>query len=329
MNISVNGLGIVSKAGNTEDVIRLFAGNGRIDPWFLHSSRSLPIDFPDDMNISQQLIRRMSHFAKLSLLSACDAVKDSGLDLSGKSIGIIQGSVYGPIISGIQAFDDLIDFGDNQLSPTNFSGSVFNTSATYLSLAFGIQGSTLTHTSGLDTLYNSFLTASLWLETHIADYVIVGIGDEYSSFFDVHALPKIPQTNLLPTAEGWTTFILSTDPTPKYGKIRWEHLQSLPETKNSPVIYSIWHESTEIPEFQEHSRDNQACFPVHVRGSYPSASAFDLGLALVCAKQERFPVNDGPVGNYQIQTIHPNPKIRCLCATEGKGVYSFEVGYVK
>jgi 3-oxoacyl-(acyl-carrier-protein) synthase len=183
MKLSVQGLGIVSKIGNTQEIEDLLAKN-EIRSIDLCTGHTLSIDFPDEFRIASSLIRRMSHFAKISLLSACYAMKDSGLDLTGKSVGIIQGSVYGPIISGIQAFDDLIDFGDNQLSPTNFSGSVFNTSATYLSLAFGIQGCTLSHTSGLDTLYNSLQTASFWLESGMTDYVILGIGDEYTPYFD-------------------------------------------------------------------------------------------------------------------------------------------------
>ena len=146
MNLSVVGLGMASKVGNTKDLEQLLIKSPLINPNDLPSSHTLPLDIPDHFNLPQQLLRRMSHFAKISLVSAYNAIQDSNLDLTGKTVGIIQGSVYGPIISGIQAFDDLIDFGDNQLSPTNFSGSVFNTSATYLSLAFGIQGRTLSHT---------------------------------------------------------------------------------------------------------------------------------------------------------------------------------------
>lgn len=329
MNISVVGLGMVSKIGDTGDLEQLLIksrfSNLNIPP----SSHSLSMDIPNDFNLSQQLIRRMSHFAKISLLSTYNAIKDSGLDITGKSIGIIQGSVYGPIISGIQAFDDLIDFGDNQLSPTNFSGSVFNTSATYLSLAFGIQGCTLSHTSGLDTLYNSLLSASLWLESGEMDYVIVGIGDEYTTYFENNCLPIDHQTGLLPTCEGWTTFILSktekANERARYGKIGYGYLKTLPETKSKKNIYSVWHEQIKATEFLNHAKDNQACFPVFLRGSYPSASAFDLALALICTKNERFPVYNAEKGNYQTQNLDKDERISCYSAVENNGVVCYEI----
>lgn len=325
MKISVVGLGMVSKIGNTEDLEQLLTKSRLINPNALLSSHTLAIDIPNDFNVSQQLVRRMSHFAKISLLSAYSAVKDSGLDISGKSIGIIQGSVYGPIISGIQAFDDLIDFGDNQLSPTNFSGSVFNTSATYLSLAFGIQGSTLSHTSGLDTLYNSLLSASLWLESSEVDYVMMGIGDEYTTYFDHNFLTIDQQTGLLPTGEGWTTFILSKDEGAKYGKIEYGHLETLPETKNQKNIYSVWHEQIKADAFLNHAKENQTCFPVYLRGSYPSASAFDLALGLICTKNERFPVYNASNGNYQIKNLNKDERINCYSALENNGVVYYQI----
>lgn len=324
MNISVMGLGMVSKLGNTEDLERLLAQD-RINPSSLPSNHTLAIDFPADSNVSPNLLRRMSHFAKISLLSASHALKDSGLDLTGKSVGIIQGSVYGPIISGIQAFDDLIDFGDNQLSPTNFSGSVFNASATYLSLAFNIQGCILTHTSGLDTLYNSLLTASLWLESKAADYVVMGIGDEYTTYFDTGFRLGNQQTGLLPTCEGWTTFILSNAEDAKYGKVEFGCLKTMPEIKNQKNIYSNWHDQIQSAEFLNHAKENQACFPVSLRGSYPSAAAFDLALALICARSKRFPVYNSSNGNYEIQNLNQNEKVRCYNTLENKDLIYYKI----
>ncbi len=314
MNLSVIGLGIVSKVGEREHLENLLTKD-LINTALLPSEKILPIDFSNYQNISPQLIRRMSHFAKLSLLSAGRALKDSGVDVTGKSIGIIQGSVYGPIISGIQAFDELIDFGDNQLSPTNFSGSVFNTSATYLSLAFGIQGSTLAHTSGMDTLANSLFTASNWLESGAADYIIMGIGDEYTSFFDHNAVTN-GKSILLPTCEGWTTFIVSKGEKAKYGKIEFSHLKALPEIENQKNIYSVWHEQIKADEFQRQLKNNRACLPVHLRGSYPAAAAFDLAFALICAKNKRFPVDNGQPGIYQVQDLSKDERISFYCLSE-------------
>jgi hypothetical protein len=323
--ISVAGLGMVSKIGDLGDLQQLLMGSGPICPDRLQSSRSLALDISDNINFSPQLLRRMSHFAKISLLSADKAIRDSGLDIAGKSVGIIQGSVYGPIISGIQAFDELIDFGDNQLSPTNFSGSVFNTSATYLSLAFGIQGCNLSHTCGMDTLYNSLLTASLWFQNGAADYVVLGVGDEYTTYFDRNSFSCHQSIGLLPTCEGWTTFILSNTENPKYGKIEYNSLQTLPVIQNQKNIYSVWHEAIKNEPFLNHAQNNQACFPVFLRGSYPTASAFDLALALICAKTKRFPTYQASSGDYPILDVHPGERINCYGLAENKGAFCYEI----
>ncbi len=326
MNLSVNGLGMVSRIGDQEDLKKLLECS-LIDPRKLSTDHNLPIEIPTDFNIAQQLPRRMSHFAKISLLSACKAIKDSGLNLTGKAVGIIQGSVYGPIISGLQAFDDLIDFGDNQLSPTNFSGSVFNTSATYLSLAFGIQGPTLSHTCGMDTLYNSLLTASFWLESGAVDYVMMGIGDEYTTYFDNGFLnvDSHSHTGLLPNCEGWTTFLVSKEKTAKYGRIEYGNLKTLPQTRDQKTVYSVWHEQRTPASFLDHAPKNQACFPEFLRGSYPSAAAFDLALALICANGSRFPMyDDSSKGNYKIQEMDNDEKVRCYSISENNDVFYYE-----
>jgi hypothetical protein len=326
MNVSVNGLGLVSRLGDQEDFKKLLESSCLIEASGLSAEPNLPIDIPTDMNISQQLLRRMSHFAKISLLSACKALKDSGLNLTGKPVGIIQGSVYGPIVSGLQAFDDLIDFGDNQLSPTNFSGSVFNTSATYLSLALGIQGPTLSHTSGMDTLYNSLLTASLWLEKGMTEYVIVGIGDEYTPYFDNGFLNGQPhsQDGLLPSCEGWTTLIVSNESQTKYGKIEFSPMETLPQKYNQNNIYSIWHEQLTPAFFFEHAKKNQSCFPEFLRGSYPSAAAFDVALALICNNYRRFPVSTPLSDDYQIFDLKENEPICCYSISESNKVFGYK-----
>ena len=116
----------------------------------------------------------------------------------------------------------------------------------------------------------------------------MGIGDEYATYFDHNFATQVQQTGLLPTCEGWTTFILSKAEPAKYGRIEYGYLKTLPETKSKKNIYSVWHQQIKATEFFDHAKDNQACFPVFLRGSYPSAAAFDLALALICTKNGDF-----------------------------------------
>ena len=322
MKLAVDGLGIISKIGRVRDLERLLR-QSEIVPGDLDSGTAGSMDL-DGLDLPQQLVRRMSHFAQLSLVSAYEAVKDSGLDILGRSVGIIQGSVYGPIISGLQALDDLIDFGDNQLSPVHFTGSVYNTSATYLSLALGIQGPTLAHTCGLDTLYNALLTASFWLAEGGVDAVIIGVGDEYAPFF-AERISEDRRTGLRPTAEGWVTLIVGKSERPKYGTIQCDSLKALPETVDQKTIYSVWHEAITVAGFAAHAKKNQACFPVSLRGSFPTASAFDLALALISNKTRRFPLHRATDGAYSIQSLNHDERVICYGSSEHGGVFSYEV----
>lgn len=322
MRLGIDGLGIISRIGRVRDLERLLR-QSEITPGDLGSVTAGSVDL-DGHDLPPQLSRRMSHFARLSLASACEAVADSGLDIRGRSVGIIQGSVYGPIISGLQALDDLIDYGDNQLSPAHFTGSVYNTSATYLSLALGLQGPTLSHTGGLDTLYNSLLTAFLWLAEGGVDAVIVGVGDEYAPFFAGRTAEVDRRTGLGPTAEGWVTLIVSQSGQPKYGTIRCETLNALPKPDDRKTIYSDWHEAAAAEEFAAHAGKNRACFPVWLRGSYPTACAFDLALALIAVKTGRFPVQCATDGTYAIQALEHGERVICYSGSEDGGLFSYE-----
>lgn len=323
MKLSVNGLGLVSKIGDQQALAGLLAQDQILFNQ-LPPGNNVALDIGEDTAISPAFMRRMGHLAKMALISAERALEDSGLEVAGKSIGIIQGSVYGPIVAGIQALDELMDFGDNQLSPTQFSGSVFNISATYLSLAFGIQGRTLSHTGGLDTLYHSLLTASLWLDSGEADYVLLGVGDEYTPYFKPARMTEALKGSL-PTCEGWTTFILSNDRQTAYGALEYGLRSTLPRTEHGKNIYSLWNHHLKMTPFSTHAGVNQACFPENLRGAYPGGTAFDLALALICAKNKRFPVSDTLQGCYRVQQVSEGEIIRCYGMTEHHGVVFYHV----
>ncbi|MGA2141061.1 MAG: beta-ketoacyl synthase chain length factor [Brevinematales bacterium] len=327
MILNVAGLGIVSRIGGTSDIEKRLSGD-LIEPELNGAGPHLDITFPGDSHFPEKLVRRMSHFARLSLLSASLSMRDLGGPApaaSGKTMGIIQGSVYGPIISGIQALDDLIDFGDSQLSPTNFSGSVFNTSSTCISLAYGIQGRTLSHTGGQDTLYNSLITADLWLESGEADYVIVGIGDEYTSYFDGMPGAAGHAGVLFADTEGWTTFILTGGGKGrKYGRIELSVMKELKYSENKNNIYSVWHKDLKPEIFSAHAGGNSACSPAGLRGSYPCGQGFDLALALICHKMKRFPVNKEG-GGYRNVSLSQGSAVDCYGIAENGGIFHFGV----
>jgi hypothetical protein len=163
------------------------------------------------------------------------------------------------------------------------------------------------------------------LESGMVDYVIAGIGDEYTPYFN-HGTPSYDRhAGLLPSCEGWTTFILSKDEDAKYGKVECKYLRDWPDLKNERVIVSVWNERMSQEDFLHLAVEKQACLPIYLRGSYPSAAAFDLALALICGKNRRFPVYYPSTGIYQNQDTASGDQITCLSPSENKGFYQFQI----
>lgn len=310
MKLAVNGIGIVSTLGTVDSIAELLQ-QSQISVASLASSAKVSLNFPSEMNIPGGLVRRMSHFAKMAVLSAGYALVDSELDCRAKRVGIIEGSVYGPITSGLKAFDELIDFGDDKISPTTFSGSVFNAAATYLSLAFGIQGPILTQTAGADTLYNSLTMASLWLESGMVDYVILGVGDEFADYFSDITATNGSNSKSLPTSEGWTTLIVSRADAEKtaYGQLEFDYSeQFVAQTENQ--INSFWNE-----DFGGEWNS--------LRGAYPAGVAFDVALLLLARKLQRFPRQSADGSEYSVSDLNGEALSCCNHAESGKAFFYY------
>jgi 3-oxoacyl-(acyl-carrier-protein) synthase len=92
MKLLVVGLGMAVKLGRTADVAQLLTENRVAAPRDLAGAHTVTLEIPHDFKIAPQLIRRMGHFAKLSLASACDALRDSGL---GRDCGNLSDSRSG------------------------------------------------------------------------------------------------------------------------------------------------------------------------------------------------------------------------------------------
>lgn len=124
--------------------------------------------------------RRASRFCKLALLAA----RRLGGQPWPERLGLIVGTALGPHESTAQVHNDMMDFGDAEVSPTAFSHSVHNVAAAYIAQTFGIRGPCLTVTDFEDAQERCRQLACCWLTEDMCDGVLIILVDEAGFVFD-------------------------------------------------------------------------------------------------------------------------------------------------
>lgn len=127
-------------------------------------------------------MRRMDVFSRLALKAASQCLESADIDLEKeKNIALIIATGYGPVKRTCEFMDSIIEFGDECSSPLAFSSSVHNSALTSLSILLNIKGPSLT-ISNLETSFESAcLVAQTWLNSGMADKVLLGAVDETHS----------------------------------------------------------------------------------------------------------------------------------------------------
>lgn len=130
-------------------------------------------------------MRRADDFSKMAILAAHNAFMDSGLKEAAKeSLGVILSTAFGPHVTTFKFLDDILDYGDANVSPTLFSHSVHNAANSYISSNLGIRGPTLTLTDFSKSFYQALLVAQSWLEEKRCEHVLVGCVEQHGKEMD-------------------------------------------------------------------------------------------------------------------------------------------------
>lgn len=125
-------------------------------------------------------IRRADDLIKMAVLAAHDAFVDSGLDDSAKDdLGVILATAFGPHLTTFRFLDEILNYGDANVSPTLFSHSVHNAANSYISSNLGIHGPTLTLTNFNASFYQAILAAESWLNEGRCANILVGSVEQY------------------------------------------------------------------------------------------------------------------------------------------------------
>ncbi|MBI4838379.1 MAG: beta-ketoacyl synthase chain length factor [Nitrospirae bacterium] len=133
----------------------------------------------------------------MAVLAAYDALADSRLEITKKKIGIIASTAFGAHVTTFDFLNDILDYGDINVSPTTFSNSVHNAAASYISSSLGLQGPTLTVTQFFSSFYSALQLAGVWLSENRCNYILAGAFEQYGD-----VLGYVYDSKLTPASDG-------------------------------------------------------------------------------------------------------------------------------
>lgn len=234
--LSISGIGIISGRGRGLEKFESALSGKWVPPVLSGDGRRayrIPAEELNSRAETLQRAKRADRFSKFTVLTALDAVKDSGLDLKDvqESTGIIIATALGSHGSVFKFQDGIIDYGEAKVSPTTFAHSIHNAAAAYVASVLETRGPVVTITQFNFALHQALFLAYSWLQEKRVKRVLVGIADEVSPGMEYvcgEKLAAAPEGKMDPLAfskkpahvpgEGCVFFLLSLDPAEaKYG----------------------------------------------------------------------------------------------------------------
>ena len=145
-------------------------------------------------------IRRADKLSKMCVVAASGAMADAGSGAgpgAGTGMGIILATSLGPHQTTFDFLNDILDFGDINVSPTRFSNSVHNAAASYVAETLGLRCPTLTVTRFFDSFHEALVLAGCWIAEGRCSRVLVGAADQYGD-----VLKYVMDAKLTPAPDG-------------------------------------------------------------------------------------------------------------------------------
>jgi hypothetical protein len=140
-------------------------------------TRPVSEELLNDPATSKQL-RRADRFVRMASIAAMDAATRAGDDVSSERIGLIVTSGFGPHGRGFKFLDGILDCGDADALPTDFSHSVHGAAASYIAGLLDLRGPSLSATDFEVGFEEAVRLAQCWLDQGTCDRVIVGAVEE-------------------------------------------------------------------------------------------------------------------------------------------------------
>ena len=307
MRLAIQGLGVVGGFGQGVKALHAALRQGTVAVQRCQVENSAGSDsFPAyraateglEQFFPKRALRRIDHFSKMTLLSACLALKDAGqLDADRSRTGVVIATGYGAIKTTFDFLDSYLDFGYSCSSPTHFSNSVHNAAAAHVSMQFKATAPSLTVTQFEMSVPSALLTAQLWLAEGRVDQVLFGTIDEYCDvlhycrgqfFADGEQGPLQPFNFSRQSAvigEGAAFFVLTRATEPAayacIDSVRLgNHLAAPLELPQGDRLIVGADGHKECGRwYQQVLKGRQAAAYAPLYGSFPAAAGFDLAVA--------------------------------------------------
>lgn len=232
--LAVEGLGVLCAHGRGVEKFDSALRRGWVPPQVSVDGRPAyrveAVDLVDREVLNKA--RRADRFSKMTVLAAHDAVVDAGLRADQISdTGIIVATAFGAQASIFRFLDNIIEYGELNVSPTTFAHTLHNAAASYVATVLGCRGPTITITQFDFVFHQALQLAYAWLSEERVERVLVGVTDECSPAMEyiceeklnvatdgkMHPLSCLEHPKVVP-GEGSAFFLVSLDAArKKYG----------------------------------------------------------------------------------------------------------------
>jgi len=166
---SILGVGAVTPLGrDLQTIARKLA-----EPPTPVASHSVDESLLSDAAINRRM-RRADRFSRMAAIAACDAWKQAPQEVPLERVGLIIASGLGPYNRTFRFLDGILEGGDANASPTDFSHSVHGAAAAYITELLELRGPCMTVTDFENGFEQSVQLAQCWLADGTCSRVIVG-----------------------------------------------------------------------------------------------------------------------------------------------------------
>ncbi|MFW6415291.1 MAG: beta-ketoacyl synthase N-terminal-like domain-containing protein [Thermodesulfobacteriota bacterium] len=187
----IAGIGTVFNQGRGIEALQNALAQATPKPEFSEQFRSRMPLYPVDKETLKdkglfKKMRRADRFNRMAVMAAVDAHNDSSLQFESekRELGVIVSSALGPHATTFKYIDGILEYGDNHTSPTQFTHSVHNITASYINNVLECRGPTFTVSQFALSLHHALIQAAAWLAEGRCKHVLVGAVDELSTVME-------------------------------------------------------------------------------------------------------------------------------------------------
>lgn len=184
--VVVTGLGIISPVGNGVQAAweNILAGNSGIGPIANFDASGFPVRFAGEIRdfnagdyIPGKEARRMGAFIHYGIAAACQAISDSGIEITDANAaraGVAIGSGIGGLRGIEDAYQAWLDGGPRKISPFFVPGNIINMIAGNLSIMYGMKGPNIAIVTACTSSTHNIGMAARMIAYGDADIMVAG-----------------------------------------------------------------------------------------------------------------------------------------------------------